>query len=598
MDLLAYFRVLRRRWLLILIVTIVGAVLGAASTLVDSTKSAGSSRTYYKATNTLLMSNPSGDKAFQSAFTNLDQVAVLTTTGPVPEAVAKQLGSGESGRQLAEHITTLTNPTSNTLEITAIDADSSRAAQLSDAFADALLANISATDQARYAQANKDASDTLVTLQSKIDTLLGQIGQQPPPANIEVLKAQLQAVENQYTAAYSDFQTVASQQAPKNPFSTLEKAQSVPIGASEYNTRLTQGQLGQNNLQANAQTPVTASAASSDSLSGPVPRGFLGAFLGLLAGAGLALLLERLDRRIRSREDAEAAFGLPVLAEVPELTPAQQRNHEILADTQALSRTAEAYRAVRSALLFHRAATKVGGDGGVLHPTVDAEDQLFEPTSDDPLVIMVTSAAPKEGKTTSSANLAVVFAEAGSRVMVLNCDFRRPMIHQYFGVPDVARRVHRTQIPGVKVVTNVVTEPNANPARVIAMQRQLIAAARENFDVVILDTAPLLSANDAIEVMSEADLVVLVSRANISTVPSAHRAIDILARVDAPVVGTVLGGSDESKNAYYAYYQPTSGDSKLAGRSRRDRGATNGHGSPAPDALVRFDPEDGDAVPR
>ena len=87
-----------------------------------------------------------------------------------------------------------------------------------------------------------------------------------------------------------------------------------------------------------------------------MPRGVLGAFLGLLVGIGLAFVVERLDRRIRTRAEAEAAFTLPVLAEVPQVKKAQQRDCEIVAALAPLSRFAEAYRAIRSSLLFTRAA--------------------------------------------------------------------------------------------------------------------------------------------------------------------------------------------------------------------------------------------------
>src|SRR5437763_8347434 len=117
-----------------------------------------------------------------------------------------------------------------------------------------------------------------------------------------------------------------------------------------------------------------------------------------------------------------------------------------------MSRPAEASRAVRSSLLFKRATLLDGQETAPTNLAGSAAEvgPLFEPTSYEPFVIMVTSAAPREGKTTTSANLAAVFAEAGSSVLVINCDFRRPTIHKYFDVEDEPRRVHDTPIPGVK----------------------------------------------------------------------------------------------------------------------------------------------------
>src|SRR5262249_4558026 len=154
--------------------------------------------------------------------------------------------------------------------------------------------------------------------------------------------------------------------------------------------------------------------------------GIIGAFLGLLLAIGIALLRERLDRRILTRADAEAAFHLPVLAEVPQITKSDQRDTSLVAESAPLSRFAEAFRAVRSSVLFTWAAlgadTASSGAGARQSSNGNGAngDTLFEPEGGEPLVVMVTSASPGDGKTTSTANLAVVFAEAGSSVLVVN----------------------------------------------------------------------------------------------------------------------------------------------------------------------------------
>jgi capsular exopolysaccharide synthesis family protein len=182
-------------------------------------------------------------------------------------------------------------------------------------------------------------------------------------------------------------------------------------------------------------------------------------------------------------------------------------------------------------------------------------NSLFEPQQQGRLVIMVTSASPREGKTNTSANLAAVFAEAGASVLIVNCDFRRPSIHRLLDVEDIPRTVQDTNVPGVKVVTNVSNDPNANPAQVISAQRQVIAAARQRFDVIILDTAPVLTANDAIEVVGSADLVLLIARSEVTTSDKAERTMEVLTRLEAPIGGIVLVASNEGSNDYYYYYQ-------------------------------------------
>jgi Mrp family chromosome partitioning ATPase len=191
------------------------------------------------------------------------------------------------------------------------------------------------------------------------------------------------------------------------------------------------------------------------------------------------------------------------------------------------------------------------------------------------MVIMVTSASPREGRTTTSANLAVVFAEAGEEVLVVNCDFRRPTIHQQFGVEDLPRSVQSTSIPNVKIVTNVLADPTANPAQIVAAQRQVVGAARERFTIIILDTAPMLAANDAIETVGVADLVVLIARASVTAIESATRSMEILTRLGAPLAGVVLVATDQAASDYYYYYQRD----RLSQRERPAAVSTNGNGA-------------------
>src|SRR5690606_24231128 len=109
---------------------------------------------------------------------------------------------------------------------------------------------------------------------------------------------------------------------------------------------------------------------------------------------------------------------------------------------------------------------------------------------------------PSEGKTTTVSNLATVLAEDGREVLVVNCDFRRPHLHAFLGGGAEPRQVFDTEVPGVKLVTGVVEDPSAvAPAEVISAQQRLIANARQHFDYILLDTAPILTTNDASELL-------------------------------------------------------------------------------------------------
>jgi Mrp family chromosome partitioning ATPase/capsular polysaccharide biosynthesis protein len=580
MDLLGYFKVLRRRWLLIVILTIVGGVIGAASTQLE--KSDPKTRTYYKATNTLTFDNSTNigsDGGFQSAFQNLDQIAVLVTTGDVPDLAAKTFGSDQSGRELAEHIVTTTNNNTNTIDITAAEPTASGAVDTADTFAKALINNLTKRDLDRYNGAVAAASKRIDTLKSQANTYLGQLAADPLNPT---LRAQYDSASNLLTQANINFGQLTAAGPPVSRLSTLQSAESVPINSGEYDARLNLGALGQNHLTANTGTEnadvITGSTDST--FKGPVSRGLLGALLGFLAGVGLALLMERLDRRVRTRTEAETAFGMPVLAEVPKLTKGQERDSAIVAYSEPMSRSAEAFRAVRSSLLFQRAGLVGSEPPATSHGF--GGDGLFEPGVFEPFVVMITSAAPREGKTTTTANLAAVFAEAGSSVLVINCDFRRPALHRYFGIADEPRRVHDTMVPGVKIVTNVLADATPNPAQVVAAQRHVVAAAHGRFDVILLDTAPLLSANDAVELVGAADLVLLAARIEVTTSDDAARAVDLLGRLGAPLGGVVLAGASDAPSDYYYYSTGPVGREHSSREPRRPSppvGTTNGNGN-------------------
>ena len=284
--------------------------------------------------------------------------------------------------------------------------------------------------------------------------------------------------------------------------------------------------------------------------------------LGFLLGAALALVLDRLDTRIRTKEDAEVASGLPVLAEIPFLP--RRHRHELISATRPASPFAEAYRSLRSTLAFARGIVLEPRDDGGVDPGVP----LGRGIDTEPTVILVTSSGPYEGKTTTIANLAASYAETGRSVLVLDCDFRRPRLHQIFGtreIPGLAdtledpSRFHAdhevicaTSVDGVRLVP--AGTPTDNPARLFTRARTLIEASRRQADVVLVDTPPYLVANDASELIPWVDAVVVVVKSRRTSQGPTERMIENMARQQAPVAGVVLVGTDQTQTGYSPYY--------------------------------------------
>jgi capsular exopolysaccharide synthesis family protein len=290
-----------------------------------------------------------------------------------------------------------------------------------------------------------------------------------------------------------------------------------------------------------------------------IPRNLgFGALLGLATGVGLAFLLEGLDNTIRTTEQAQLVSGLAPLGMIPlgsksardgasskHLVIASSKEAvELVTQVRPQSQMAESYRALRTSLLL---------------------SNLGAP----PKVIMVTSALPQEGKTTTSINCAIVLAQKGVRVLLIDADLRRPSIHKTLGMGPrsglsnvLTGSIKLEQViarPPVLPSLHVLAAgtPPPNPAELLASSnmRDVLAELREQYDHIVVDTPPALSVTDAVVLSQRADAVVLVIRSGQTTKQALRRARDILARVSAKVVGVLLNAVDLSSPDYYYYYE-------------------------------------------
>jgi len=186
---------------------------------------------------------------------------------------------------------------------------------------------------------------------------------------------------------------------------------------------------------------------------------------------------------------------------------------------------------------------------------------------DKPLrTMIVTSAAPEEGKSTVLANLAVVMAQAGKQVILADCDLRRPVLHEIFGVSnhrglttalldDSAAELplRDTEVPGLRLLPSGPLPPN--PAELLGSRRmaELIQTLRDQAEVVLFDAPPVIAVTDAAILASKVDGVLLVINAGVTRREHAQRAKAALERVNARLVGTVLNNV-ELDMSLYGYY--------------------------------------------
>jgi polysaccharide biosynthesis transport protein len=276
--------------------------------------------------------------------------------------------------------------------------------------------------------------------------------------------------------------------------------------------------------------------------------------LGLMVGLGLALLVDRADRRFRSPEEIREELGLPVVGHIPVIPGSHndsQKNGE--ADRAELSpilctlhnprgRNAEAYRAVRTALYY--------SSRGSGHQ-----------------IIQVTSPNPGDGKTTLASNLAISIAQSGKSVLLLDADFRRPRCHRLFrtsnekGIVDLlTERVELADALQATSIPNLTLLPCGhrpdNPSELITSPQfeNLINVLREKFEFVIVDTPPVLAVTDPLNVVPRVDGLIMVMRLTKSARNSCGRAVTILDELGANIVGLVVNGVGGSRISGYGSY--------------------------------------------
>jgi succinoglycan biosynthesis transport protein ExoP len=312
----------------------------------------------------------------------------------------------------------------------------------------------------------------------------------------------------------------------------------------------------------------------------------VGLLLGFMLGLGGAFMLEAANTSIRRPEDLELMLHVPGLAVIPRLSTQAQVGRSRLAgligggpkNSAAASRSAglgalsqpfsvgtEAFRMLRTSLIWS-----------------DPGDQLRS--------LVVTSAGPGEGKTLTAANLAVTFAYDGMRVLLVDCDVRRPRLHGLFRVPrspglmellmnrngnggpdthslsldpdalasndPTAVVIRPTSVKGLSLLTCGALPTNASNLLSGARMRVLMEQLSKNFDLIILDTPPVLATADAGILSSLTDGVLLVVRAGQTDRAAAQRAHHLLANVGARIVGTVLNDPGGEVSQYGDYYYP------------------------------------------
>jgi capsular exopolysaccharide synthesis family protein len=496
-----YLKILQRHWKVaaaLVVVMLVGAFFLAPA----------KPDPVYEARHKLLRDTASGDGSANSAD-NPEIVALWAETGEVPSRVAAKVGFDGPIDDLIERLTVMPDYNLGTVDLVMTADSPDEAVLLVNAFAEELLAFIDERGAEDATAREAQIEERQQQIRDRAPTIAAG-GPAAPTAQAEVDQLNNEIAEIQSgtaTTAWESMQVATSAQ----------EAESSVVGASRGRTQWM----------------------------------ILTGIVALLFAFGLAIMLDRSDSRLHTKEQAERQFGLPVLAEVP-LLPIRTRHRAAVFGYHHDNRLAEAYRSLRTALLLFRdrlplevEAAELSGRGPGRHGGHGASARQ---------VILVTSPEAGDGKSSTAANLAMAYAESGQSVLLVNWDLWRPIPAKVFDAEDapgvsefldagnasLVRFVQSTSVPGLHLVPagSLGHQPGAH----LDAELRLLEEARSLADLVIIDTAPLLAASVTRELVTMADVVVLAARAGRTTSPAAERTAELLERLGAPTLGVVLVG--------------------------------------------------------
>jgi len=510
-----YLRVMRRGRWWVAAFSLLGLVISLALSLTATKQYAATAQLLVQSSGNLSLNSGSSQTAITA--TDVQTELQLVTSAQVQNQVRAQLGStpGVSAAEVGQ---------TNVIALTAVSPDPARAAQIANAYAKAFVSWSTETTISNLAVAEDQ-------LTKQIATIDNEIGKLPPGSAAQV-------------AALSNQQAVLK------------------------------GQLAQ--LQVTGATASTglelvtpAVAPTSPSSPKPLEDALLGLIAGLVLGIGAAFLRDNLNDTLSAGEAVERVGGTTVLATVP-LVASWRRNANpaVISISEPTSQPAEAYRSLRTSLQFFKS------DGTVR-------------------TILVTSPSAGDGKTATVVNLGAVFAQAGARVVLVSCDLRRPGLGEFFapaGHAELSSVLSGEQpldralspVPSVDGLWTLgAREVAPNPTELLGgdRMRSLVDDLGKRFDIVLIDSPPLLPVADALILSRYVDAVLLVVAAGSTRRAELRRAAEKLAQAGAPVVGAVLNKATAQDGYGYGYYGGYQPYVPIPGGSPDGAGTTsNGHG--------------------
>lgn len=523
--------VLKRRWIILLVCLGLGVGVGVISPQFSNQNQ----KKLWTARQVIVANAGSGVVAAPA------QDALKVTRGAVPIKAAAALDYKGNPDDLAARMDAVFELKTNSIVISSDDVDKAAAAKRVEAFTEAFLEDANETLQANDRQQLDDLKAQLATRTQE----LADFDVQYP----ELTRAGFVITPGDvYYSGLLQRRTRLVAEIEQSDAEVKERELAL-VRSLPYDT------LGK-------ETPRPAESGLIDVPATRQARGALLGLLGLLLGAGLVMLIERLNRRIDTREELVEVVDLPILAEIG-FVPSRRRAVDADGVVTLSGVWAEPYRRVRSAIQFVQANAIAGG----WTPQPGSPSDLLETP---PSVFLVTSTSPAEGKSTTSALVALALAEVNVPTVLVGGDFRKPQIDRLIGAskspslqdlatmtlqrPSIDDVVQQTQVPNLYVAT--AGGATREVAGLVEAAKEVTTEAVARGATVVIDSSPLQAANDTLDLLPAVDYVIIVVRVGRSGETDLLDTIATLRRMDCHLLGVVLIGTPAGRKQeyYYEYY--------------------------------------------
>jgi non-specific protein-tyrosine kinase len=528
MEIRQYLSIIWRRWWLI--------VLGAAAAGLTALLIGVSSTPVYRASARLLLDEPPGGSSSEYNQLLLEQrlaqtYAEIIEMPSVLEGTIVELDLPLSVADLQQMVGVSALRDTKIIDISVEDIDPERAAAIANQIGYVFIEQNREREALRYAEPVANWDVRIEDLSAEISQVQAELGELEEAtaatdrATRLLLEAQMTELQSRRGDAVDNLNTLLAEQARQS--SNVVLLEEALANRAPIRPRILRNTV-------------------------------LAVLIGAIMGLGIALLVEYLDDTVKDADQIRAAVDLPALGSVSTIQGMRGPN-KLVAHEQPRDPNSEAYRAIRTNLSF---------------AAID----------DDLRSIVVTSPSPTDGKSTTVANLGVIFAQAGKDTIIVDADLRRPVQHIFFGLSNArglstayldhqlnpARYAQTTHVSGLRLLASGLLPPN--PAELLSSERmdEIYKALLEEADVILIDSPPVLSVTDAAVTAQKASGCLFVVKARQTKEMALIEAVDQLDATGANILGVVINMARRGRKYNYYYQDQSEYEDRVEGEKEAD----------------------------